>query len=186
LELVEGLRDFPDFLLIQASITRSAHSLLFFGSLSTRRSNSFQSSMVYSSTIQLSRTWTDISTPMSEIASLRADRIPPSSQGLVEELGPGDRLDMDFPALLRSRRPLASGMIVPAAVFGERFWLPLRLLGAQVTRQSWRFALPDLFQRGSSTGPLGHRRPGRAQRGGGPQRRRPRGSAATCRCLCGW
>jgi hypothetical protein len=50
-EPVECLRDFPDFLSIQASITRSAHSLLFLGSSRTRLSNSFQSSMVYSSSI---------------------------------------------------------------------------------------------------------------------------------------
>ncbi len=45
-ELVESLGDFPDFRLIQASITLSAHSRLFLGSSRTSSSNFFQSSAV--------------------------------------------------------------------------------------------------------------------------------------------
>jgi hypothetical protein len=68
-ELVEGLRDFPDFLFIQASITLSAHSPLFLGSSRTRLSNSFQSSMVYSSSIiRVRKTWSDISAPLRGVA----------------------------------------------------------------------------------------------------------------------
>jgi len=113
-ELFEDLRNFPDFLLIQASITLSAHSLLFLGSSRTRRSNSFQSSTVYSSSIiRPNMIGADISATLENHGS-QGEGFPLEREGVLR-LGSSDGLDVGLLART-ARHGAAAARVVSAPV----------------------------------------------------------------------